>query len=167
MSIPTDDFLNQAIDEVVAVLKASPAFMSDEAPSPPPEASGIIRYVEDYFPSWEDIPTNHLPHCSVGYLGDGLNVMDSAASGEDYTINIGIRLYHRGMDRRQLWRDLLQAGAAVARIVSDEMSPEGANFNGFVTNARYIGGEPTDTHEASGFGGCLTVRVALQISHPG
>ncbi|MNT36013.1 hypothetical protein D3C72_1720700 [compost metagenome] len=166
MAIPTDDFLNQAIDEVVAVLEASPDFMSDEASSPPADASGVIKCVEDYFPSWEDIPANQLPHCSVGYLGDEPNLIDSAASGEDYTINLGIRLYHRGTDRRQIWRDLLKAGAAVAKILSYEMSPEGANFNGFVTNAQYLGGEPIDTHEPSAFGGCLTVRVALQISRP-
>jgi hypothetical protein len=187
MAAPTEDFLNQAVGEVIATLKASADFVSPdfidqegdeedegggeeegevEPYAVPEDACGVIVYIEDRLPPCEEIPDHRLPHCGVAYLGDDPNIADSAASDTAYTINLGLRLYHRGTNRRKVWRELMRACAVIAKIVAYEMSPEGSNFNGFAENARYIGGVAIDTREQSGFGALLPVRIALEISRP-
>ncbi|GEM_PF-6748179 len=166
MAAPTEDYINQAQDELMAVLLASPDFMAASAPDAPEGASGVIACVEDDLPEAKRIPSDKLPHCSVVYLEDGPVWEDSAASDTDYQITIGLRLYHRGTDRREVWRKLKRATAIVAKLIALEMSPTGTNFDGFATLARYEGGTAIDTEEDSGFGAMQLVRVTIQISLP-
>ncbi|MNK46796.1 hypothetical protein D3C87_655870 [compost metagenome] len=166
MAAPTEDFINQAQDEVLTIFKARKDFMSPKAKDAPPGARGPIRLIEDDLPETDRIGDREVPHCSIVYLDDGPVPEDSASSDTDYQVTIGLRLYAKGADRRKTWRSLKKAGAIAAKIVAYEMSPYGSNFNGFATLARYEGGTAIDTKEDSGFGAMLLSRITVQLSLP-
>lgn len=154
MAAPTFDFINQAQDELIAVLSASAEFKA------------LVKTIEGDLPETDRIPTPKLPHCGVIYLDDEPAWEDSAASDTDYRITLGLRFYHRGTDRQAVWEKLKKAAALVAKIVAYENSPFGSSFNGFAVLGRYEGGTAIDTKEESGFGALLLVRVSLQITLP-
>ena len=161
MPVPGVDFLNGAVDAVVTALKASAVFMSASAASPPAGASGTIVKVEDYLPETTEIPVQYLPHAGVVYLSDDFMAEESSAGDSEIAIDIGIRLYGRSTDRRTLWRNLLQAAAAIERVVALEMNGTGGMFGDFASNALYQGGTAIDTQEAAGYGAMQLVRIQL------
>lgn len=159
---PGNDFINQAIDEVIAVLTDSPLFMSPDATDAPEDAVGSIVYVEADLPETTNIRKDRLPHASVVYLSHG-DADDGTVDSTDYTVEIGIRLYHRGTDRKAVWSALQQAAAAITAIV--EQQAHVGQFGGFATLARDRGGRGIDTEEESGFGAALATGITLTISH--
>lgn len=163
MAAPSDDYLNQAVSEVVAALTASPLFMASDAPDAPAEAAGTVRYVEDDIPETHAIPEQRLPHCGVIYLRHGAPV-DETAGTNDYEIEIGIRLYNRGTDRSAVWSALQKAAAAITKITESENA--GGRFNSFATICRDKGGNGIDTSEQGGFGAMLLTGIVLQITRP-
>jgi hypothetical protein len=167
MARPTEDFLNQAIDELMAVLKASPYFLAPDAADAPAGARGVVMGLEDDLPETDQIEEYLLPHCSVVYLDDDPNEEDSTSSQTDLVITLGLRLYHRGPDRREVWRTLKKAAAIVNKIVRREMVSSGGQFNDFATLANYAGGTAIDTKEKNHqYGAMQLVRVMLQITRP-
>jgi len=166
MPAPSADWINESEDTVEAFLKASPDFMSPNASGAPAGATGTIVYVETDLPETKSILQHRLPHASVVYLSDSPVPADSSASVGDYAIEIGIRLYNRGADRRLTWRALKKAAAAVAKLVALEMSPEGTRMDGFAVSIDYDGGTAVDTVEESGYGAMQLVKVRVQIQRP-
>lgn len=165
MAAPTDDFLNQAVDETLTVLSASPYFMSPDASSAPLGAAGVVMLVEKNLPEVTAIPDYRLPHCGIAYLADDPVMEDSAASETDYVIQVGLRLYHRGTDQQAVCETLQAAAASVAKIVALQMAG-GGQWNGFAGRITYLGGKPIDVKEATGFGVLQAVKIALQITRP-
>lgn len=165
MAAPTDDWINQAVAEVIAALTASPYFMSPDSEDAPEGASGVVMAVEDSLPETEKLLNHELPHCGVVYLGHDIADQD-AATQTDYRIEIGLRLYNRGGDRREVWQALQKAAAAVSKVVSLEMGPDGSRFNGFANLARDSGGQGIDVKENGGYGAILPTGIVLDITRP-
>lgn len=161
MAAPGTDFLNQAVDEVIAALRAHPLFMSPNASGAPADASGVVMYVEGDLPETTKIPDYRLPHAGVVYLGHE-PVRDDAIGAWDYLIEIGIMLYHRGSDRAAVWGKVQQAAAAVAQVVEDAMA--GDRFDGFAVLAWDKGGNAIDVAEQSGYGAMMPTGIILQIT---
>lgn len=151
-----DDFLNAAVDAVVTALKASLPFM---APAALVNATGVIAAVEDYLPDTTEIPDYSLPHASVVYLGDDILPDLTTGTTTGISVEIGLRLYARGADRRGIWRDLIQAAAAVERTVTADRTLGGAVVTSF-----YGGGNAIDTQEQSGFGAMQLVKIHLWLN---
>lgn len=166
MPAPTDDFLNDAEDALLAALEASPDFMKAGASGAPPAAHGPIAFIEADLPETENILKHRLPHAGVVYLGDDPLVEEGSASESRYNVQIGVRLYHRGANRKEVWRTLKKAAAIVAKVVAKQMSPSGGQFDGLANLAYYRGGTAIDTKEKTGFGAQQLVRVTLQITRP-
>ncbi len=170
MPVPTVDFLNDAVDAVVTALQQSVDFMSPNAPVQPNGATpiahgtGVVMIVEDNLPDTTEIPSYRLPHCSVFYSSDEELHEEDSAGDSEIAIEIGIRLYNRGADRRTVQRTLLQAAAAVERVVKLQMNANGTNFDSYASNARYHGGTAIDTEEKSGYGAMQLVRLELWVT---
>lgn len=161
MASPGDNYINQAVDEVVAALTAHPAFMSPNAENPPLGAVGSIVFVEDDAPpKTTKIPNQRLPHAGVVYLGHKPGGDDSRGT-TSYEVEIGIRLYNRGTDRKAVWSALHQAAAAVSKVVEDEL--RGDRFNGLAVLAWDTGGDAIDMMEEGGFGAALYTGIVLKI----
>lgn len=147
MPAPTADFINGAVDAVVTALEADAGFMA------------LVNKVEDSLPESTEIPVQYLPHAGVAYLRDESNLDESTFTRTALTIDIGIRLYHRGTDRRTVWRTLQQAAAEIEGMVAAER--HAGLFGSFAAGAQYLGGVAIDTQEASGYGALLPVRIQL------
>lgn len=162
MANPGSDFINQAISEVIAVLEASPLFMSHLANHAPAGAEGSIVCVEADLPETTTIRQDKLPHASVVYLKHEATD-DGTISSQDYKIEIGIRLYHRGSDRPSVWGAIQKAAAAISSIV--DLENTSGQFGGFAQLAWDRGGTAIDTQEATGYGAMLLTGINLQITH--
>lgn len=162
MAAPGNDYINQAVEIVTATLKANPLFMSPDAPDAPEGAVGVVRFVENDLPELgPQIPQNRIPHAGIVYLGHE-PMRDGASSTASYVIEVGIRLYNRGTDRAEVWRQLQQAAAAVTKHAEIELA--GGRFDGFATLIWDKGGTAVDTVEnGGGFGAMLTTGIVMQI----
>ncbi len=171
MPAPTVDFLNGAVDAVVTALQQSVDFMASTAANPQPDGSppvaggtGVVMVVEGNLPDTTEIPQFNLPHAGVFYSRDEYDEGDSDAGATAIGIEVGIRIYSRGSDRQATWESLLQAAAAVRRVVGLEMNATGTQFDSFATNARYLGGEAIEIEEKSGWGAMQLVKVWLEAT---
>jgi hypothetical protein len=159
MAAPGNDWINQAMDEVVAVLAASTLFMD---PSVLQDGTGIIKKVDRrvFEPGLlSTMRGDHLPYAGVAYLGH--TSPDEALGTTDYQIDVGVQIVNRSADWNALWEGLQRMGALIPTIAKQEEQGEG--FGGFAYKVDALDGQPLQNVQDGTYTGVIQTGFRLTI----
>jgi len=153
-----EDWINQGLEEVATVLRASTIFMD---PSALVGGTGIIRRVDVGLADPTTVRGDRIPHANVVYLGDDLGDNDTIGVTY-YKLDVGIQLTGRGADWAPLWQGLNKMRSRLPVVVSTENS--GGRFGGFATLARSLGGKPMEfPKDGTSYVGVIYTGIQLDV----
>lgn len=157
------NWINQAIDEVAAVLRSSTALMASGALA---GGTGNVARVDTHELDRSVMDRHGVVLCAVRYLRHELSDGDTEGT-TDYAVEVGVHLEasvpanSRPSERVKLWQRLQQAASTIPAIVATES--KGARFADFATLARAQGGTAGDDADESSYYGFIQTGIRLEV----
>lgn len=154
-----EDWINQGLEEVATVLRASTLFMDPDAL---PGGTGLIKRVDVGLADPTTVRGDRIPHANVVYLGDDRSDDGDTMGVTYYKLDVGIQLTGRGADWAPLWQGLQKMRSRLPVVVSTENA--GGRFGGFATLARSLGGKPLEQDkQGTSYVGVIYTGVQLDV----
>lgn len=161
------NWLNQAVNEVATVLRASTAFMAGSAL---PGGVGVVTQVVEHDIEQAVMARHGVVVTGVRYAGHNRADDDDAAGQTDYLVRIEIRmmgrlpLEHRPVDRVGLITSLQRAASCIETLMAIEINPNGGRFGGFSELAFADGATADEQVNEDGYFAAVTSGIRLQVT---
>lgn len=163
----TLNWINQSVNEVAKVLRASVDFMSPLALA---GGKGVVTKVDEHEIDQSLMNRTGTISASCRYDSHYRASDDDAAHQQDYLVDIAIRimgklaLNHRPADRIGVIRSIQRAASVISHIVYTEIGPGGGQFAGFSELAFPIDGNILDVQDENGYYIVLDTGIRLQVT---
>jgi hypothetical protein len=163
----TLNWINQSVNEVAKVLRASTDFMSASSLA---NGNGIVTRVDEHEIDQSLLNRTGVIVASCRYDSHYRATDDDAAHQQDYLVDIAIRimgklaLNHRPADRIGVIRSIQRAASVISHIVYTEIGPAGGQFAGFSELAFPIDGNILDVQDENGYYIVLDTGIRLQVT---
>lgn len=154
-----EDWINQGLEEVATVLRASTLIMDASALT---GGTGIVKRVDVGLSDPSTVRGDRLPHANVVYLGDDPSEDGDTIGVTYYSLQVGIQFTGKGANWEALWQGLQKMRSRIPVVVSTENAS--GRFGGYSTQAKSLGGKPLeDEKDGSSYVGVIYTGIQLEV----
>jgi hypothetical protein len=161
------NWINQAVNEVAKVLRASGDFMH---PSALNGATGVVLRIDEHEIEQSTMGRTGSILAACRYDSHTRAADDDAVGQQDYLIDVVVRvmgqlpLNHRPADRVGVIRAVQRAASIISHVVYGEIGPSGGMFGGYSELAFPIDGNILDMQDDKGYYIVLDTGIRLHVT---
>lgn len=161
-------YLDQAVDQMAAVLTASTEFMHSSALV---GGTGKVRRVDKYDAFVPRTANKGDVFCGIFCGGDRVGDLKTIVQQERF-IDLAVVIFGKtvaGQEQRErkgrqdLWRDCQKMASVVFKLVAAETHGGGSSFDGFSSIADVVAIEPDEDHDEGKSQYSLSVTVSVRM----